>query len=468
MGRSFGCALIALVVLYALGSEAHAEHELVGLYDVAGSEGQAGYTGTLRIFEEKGHLAFSLERSTGLKEQGRLRRRGRRWQFRSDLSAARGIARSLAVQAAAPLQRLFGSYERDERGNLSGVWRITQGNRNVVARGTARLTRRPVTPPAVHVVVSVDWEGRDVTLRNVEAMKALRAALPGVPLTHFLNAAYFTKSDARPDELVARIGSVVLNTDERGLHLHGWRSLIDSAGVLFKTSPSYWGENIPLYPAGSDIGHEVEIAAYSVPQLRAIVRHSKAVLEEHGLSVGSAFRAGGWLATPEVLHAVRAEGFDIDSSSTDGSWHGELRGRRLHRRIFEVWPSVTRYSQPFTIATPAGQVLEMPDTGALADYVTAAEMEGHLRDAVARLASNPTRDVFVHFGFHQETAARYASRVSEALAAVRADTDPALLVFETLSASARVAGARRGSEGLGAGDSGLPLPTLREIPEGVQ
>jgi hypothetical protein len=169
-----------------------------------------------------------------------------------------------------------------------------------------------------------------------------------------------------------------------------------------------------------------------------------------------------------VLHAVRAEGFTIDSSSTDGTWHGELRGRRLHRRIFEVWPSVTRRSQPFTIATPAGPVLEMPDTGALADYVTASEMEYHLRDALARFASDPTRDVFVHFGFHQETAARYASRVSEALAAVRADTRPELLVFETLSASAQVVRETKSSSSTHVVDTGLPLPTLRQIPESVE
>ena len=172
MSRSLGCALISLVVLSALGAEAHATSELVGVYDVSGHDGPRPYTGTVRIFEEEGRLLFSLERSTGLKEEGELRRRGRRWQFRSDVRRARGIAQSLKVQAAGPLQRLFGTYMRDGTGNLFGVWKVTQGRRNVVARGTARLTRRPPRRPAVHVVVSVDWEGRAVTLRNLEAMRA--------------------------------------------------------------------------------------------------------------------------------------------------------------------------------------------------------------------------------------------------------------------------------------------------------
>ena len=119
------------------------------------------------------------------------------------------------------------------------------------------------------------------------------------------------------------------------------------------------------------------------------------------------------MATPPVLEAIRGEGFLVDSSATDGRWHDELGTYRLRSRIPEVWPQVTAQSAPFVIETPAGPVLEMPDTCALADYVTADEMVAHIREANARLRLDPTRDLFVHIGFHQETAARYASRVTE-------------------------------------------------------
>jgi len=73
-----------------------------------------------------------------------------------------------------------------------------------------------------------------------------------------------------------------------------------------------------------------------------------------------------------------------------------------------------------------------------ADYVTADEMTGHVRAALARLSDEPGRDVFVHVGFHQETAARYAGRVERALTRLKALEDDRL-VFETLSASAAAA-----------------------------
>ena len=51
------------------------------------------------------------------------------------------------------------------------------------------------------------------------------------------------------------------------------------------------------------------------------------------------------------------------------------------------------------------------------------------------IADDSTRDVFVHIGFHQETAARYAHRVSAAIDRLRRDHPDAPIVFETLEAS---------------------------------
>ena len=103
-----------------------------------------------------------------------------------------------------------------------------------------------------------------------------------------------------------------------------------------------------------------------------------------------------------------------------------------------MWPEVTTRTQPYRIDTPAGPVLEMPDTCALADYVTPDEMVRHVREAAARLAQAPSRDVFVHIGLHQETAHRYGQRIVQAVQALARDPDLPL-VFETLEASAAAA-----------------------------
>jgi hypothetical protein len=58
-------------------------------------------------------------------------------------------------------------------------------------------------------------------------------------------------------------------------------------------------------------------------------------------------------------------------------------------------------------------IQEWPDNGGLADYVDSAKM---LEIFEATLAAHPDLDVVqVHYGFHQETAARYLPRFENGL-----------------------------------------------------
>jgi len=63
------------------------------------------------------------------------------------------------------------------------------------------------------------------------------------------------------------------------------------------------------------LGWDVDIRAYSVDELQAIVAKSKAILAQHGLNVGKSFRVGDRLAGPNVLEAFRREGFMVNSSA---------------------------------------------------------------------------------------------------------------------------------------------------------
>ncbi len=292
--------------------------------------------------------------------------------------------------------------------------------------------------PRVVVAVSVDWEGTDLAERNLEAMREFRRALPDVPLTQFLNAAYFTRPGADAGAIAERIRSTVREGDELGLHVHCWKSLVDRAGVTFRPGPTFWGPKYPPTNHDGDLGHDVELAAYDVAEIRAIVRAARDTLEAAGFPLAASFRAGGWMASPGVLEAIRAEGFRVDASAGSTAWHDEVAGLPLVDRIRALWPGVTPATQPFRVETPAGALAEMPDTGALADYVTTAEMIEHLRDA-ARRAQQSGSDVHVSIGFHQETAAACAARVVEAVRAARADL-AVPLVFDTLTGAAGRAG----------------------------
>jgi hypothetical protein len=295
-------------------------------------------------------------------------------------------------------------------------------------------------PARVRVAISVDWEGREISPVNLQAFANLRAAHPEVPLTHFLNAAYFTKPDADAETITKLMRQAVKPMDEIGLHIHPWQSLVEAAGVSFRSKPTIWGNGRRMRIGKRDSGHEISVEAYETDEFQAIVGKSKEILAANGFALGTSFRAGAWLAGPHVREAIRREGFLVDSSATDTKWHDELDAYELPRMMREVWPNVTSRTQPFVIKTPAGDLLEMPDTGALADYVTAEEMADHVSTAVAELGG--TKDRFVHIGFHQETAARYAYRVINAIRLITAKHGDRV-VFETLKESAQHAEAQR-------------------------
>jgi broad specificity phosphatase PhoE len=74
---------------------------------------------------------------------------------------------------------------------------------------------------------------------------------------------------------------------------------------------------------------------------------------------------------------------------------------------------------------------------AFADYATADEIVAVFDAARARWQKDPSRDVFVVVGFHQETAHEFGGRLGEALKKVRARPELAGgLVFTTIEDAA--------------------------------
>ena len=269
----------------------------------------------------------------------------------------------------------------------------------------------------LELVVSVDWEGRDLTEANVGAMETFRKRFPDVPMTQFLNAAYYTKPSAKAPDVTARIQRALLPRDEHGLHVHGWKRLFEASGVAFRRTPTFWGPSTPLQnDCNVDCGHEVPISAYTTDELRKVFRYSLDTLEIAGFSRARSFRAGGWMAKPVVLEALVSEGIVRDNSAVNEPFLREEIGTLpLDAWLRELWPAVTSVSQPYLLKTPAGPIMEIPDNGALADYISAQDMLGVYAVCAADKKKNPTKSVSINVGFHQETAARYLPALAEAI-----------------------------------------------------
>ena len=292
------------------------------------------------------------------------------------------------------------------------------------------------------VSVSIDWEGAYFDADAVVALAEVRRQNPDVPITHFVCPAYYTKPGANAAEVTAFLRENMAKGDEIGIHLHVWNSLVQAARVPVRSGRSFLTVDGRLMEFEGDAGFDLEPAIYTTSELRAIIATSRRLLETGGFQVAPVFRAGGWLANPSVLEAARAEGMTVDSSAIDASWLGEGASSEgfevLAARVRTLWPKVDRTTQPFVIDTPAGEVIEIPDSGGMADHVASEEMEDHVEWA-ARSAQRP---IFVHLGFHAETAHRYADLLSRALANLRRRKVP--MEFVTVSRAAELARASLG------------------------
>jgi hypothetical protein len=264
----------------------------------------------------------------------------------------------------------------------------------------------------LRLMVTVDWEGSDLADHNLAAMTALRERFPQVPLVHFLNAAYLTKPEVDSEDVRARIDGVLRPHDELGLHIHAWKRLFEAAGVSFRDSPTFWGGTVPSYSCSYDCGNDVPISEYDRAELEQVIQFSLATLEGAGYGRAVSFRAGGWMAAPNVREALVAQGLTIDSSAVPAYFlEDEIGDAPLHHWVEVLWDGTDATSQPYEL----DGLTEIPDNGALADYVTADEMFQVYVDAKQRWTDQPDQDIVVNIGFHQETAETYLPRVEEAL-----------------------------------------------------
>jgi hypothetical protein len=284
---------------------------------------------------------------------------------------------------------------------------------------TTELFREDDDGLPIEVVLTVDWEGSALTEANTAAIERFRGRFPRAKLTHFLNPAYYTKPAADLPTLNARTRRVVARGDELGLHVHGWRSLVDDSGVPSLTSPTFVGVDQPPQPpcgGQGDCGYDVILTAYSTAELRGIIHTSLDILEGQGFGRPTSFRAGGWVGGPRLFEALAAEGISRDHSAVNVDSLRHLFPTYLVNLLDQQWAGIDGTSQPFVVQAPSGgQLLEIPSNGTLADYVTAAAYLKVFEACAKRKLAAPNERVVLSLGFHHETAEARLPVLTEAL-----------------------------------------------------
>jgi hypothetical protein len=236
-----------------------------------------------------------------------------------------------------------------------------------------------ITEP-LYVVVSTDWDDTRFSNRELARMEHLSDQHPEMMLTHFFAPFHYTDpmvSAARKVEIEEWIkNDRATRKSEIGVHIHTWCHFVTAAGV--KCHPQ------PAFAPGDDTGYVTILASYSETEMRAMLRKSLEIFDEHGLGRPSSFRAGGWTADLSTMRALQAEGFAVDTSALPFKRIEEWRGYALYAWNEKNWLGITETSQPYfpsnvsltSSAAPASSlsVLEVPDNGILVDYVSGPEM----------------------------------------------------------------------------------------------
>ncbi len=228
----------------------------------------------------------------------------------------------------------------------------------------------------VRIVVSVDWEGQNLQAENLDAMQNFRRDFPKIPLQHFLNAAYYTRYQSETKLITKLIKSVLRKGDEHGLHIHAWRSLVESSKVTFRKTPSFVEDGYSTTDCEIDCGHDIALTGYTTAELRKIIAHSVEILTREKFNRPKSFRAGGWQADDKVLEALASEGFTLDSSAVPAEFlRKEWEKYNLYGFVAKLWADITPTSQPFDYKTSSGlKIRELPNNSCLSDYMKGLDM----------------------------------------------------------------------------------------------
>jgi len=277
----------------------------------------------------------------------------------------------------------------------------------------ALLWLLPAVPAAsaeetsITVYLTVDWEGWSLDEENLQAMRDFRARHPQIPMLHLLNPVYYLRPGADAQTITALIRSTLLPIDTVGLHLHGWKTLLQSCQLPYRTTPSFadTDETCP----GKECGYTVSLEfAYSAAELEALVACSSDLLAGQGFNRPRHFRAGGWQLGPKLASALQQNGFTWDSSRLDADlllpkWSEDSGLVQLLRQLHT---DASIFDQPRQLLPG---LMQFPNNAGLMDYTSTEQLLDIFRQLL-----DAKKPVMVT-GFHQETAFVYLDNLEDAI-----------------------------------------------------
>lgn len=257
----------------------------------------------------------------------------------------------------------------------------------------------------VWLTLGVIWEGQDMLNHNLEALREIRENLSGISIIQFLNPAYLTKPQVNANQIVQKIKYAIRTDDIIGLHVHPWRSLTKSAGVEFRKQPTFWGNQGSQANTIQDWGHEVPLSIYTEEEIIQLIKHSQSLFSQHGLQAPSVFMAGGWMAAPHVLEAVRKSEVLYDASAINMEViRSRLGNVPLYSWLSNIWGSMKFPYQPFLLQTERGNLRQIVLNGGIPDYNKGDEIIERFLKMINYAQETGINSFHFHLAIYQETA----------------------------------------------------------------
>jgi hypothetical protein len=234
-----------------------------------------------------------------------------------------------------------------------------------------------------YVEVTTDYDFSDPMNSSLMYMERLHNDHPELVITHFWAPYTYTDPAVTPtrrDQLDTWIKKM---RDEQGddisLHIHPWCNFVVDAGLTCITDQS------TVYTT-DDTGYTIKLSAYGKDPMSTLLQHARTIFEQRGLGQPTTFRAGGWTADINTLHALADNGYVADTSALNWSYiKEEWPGSELLAWNMSHWNPINDTSQPYypsttdpLTSTPGDNlsILEVPDNGVMIDYVSVVEMNG--------------------------------------------------------------------------------------------
>lgn len=273
--------------------------------------------------------------------------------------------------------------------------------------------------------VTIYWEGRSLENPNMEALEKLRAAQPGLLITHLINPSYFLDQDSA-EENRRQLLRIIMPEDQVGLYLSSIESLVRASGLMVRYEPTFWGENDSSDFCQSDCGLDVPLSGRSREELLKIMATADRLLKEEGFQGATAFAVRGWIDSELMRGLARSFAYQHDLSLID---HQLFPAKLMSFPLF-AWNEAAWRDRLQSLSPEAKPPVL---NGGAIDFTEASLIVSRFGQHFASL-DTPHKEAF-RLVFSQESAYYSAPRLREVLKGIgeKASQKGFKIVFQTPS-----------------------------------